>query len=39
LPFSLLSAFHPDWRDLNVGSWLSRLQIRDYSLQVLRVLT
>jgi hypothetical protein len=28
--FSLLSAFHIGWRDLNVGSWISRLQFDDY---------
>lgn len=33
LYFSLLSAFHLGWRDLNVGSWLARLQPRDYALR------
>lgn len=31
--FSLLSAFHIGWRDLNVGSWLSRMQGREYGLR------
>ncbi|MDF0665152.1 MAG: pentapeptide repeat-containing protein [Nitrospira sp.] len=31
--FSLLSAFHIGWRDLNVGSWISRLQFDDYTLR------
>lgn len=31
--FSLLTAFHFGWRELNVGTWLSRLQTRDYILQ------
>lgn len=31
--FSLLSAFHIGWRDLNVGIWLSRLHYREYTLQ------
>ena len=31
--FSLLSAFHIGWRDLNVGSWLTRLQSREYALR------
>ena len=29
--FSMLSAFHIGWRDLNVGSWLSRLQTREFT--------
>ncbi len=33
LYFSLLSAFHIGWRDLNVGSWISRLQGREYALR------
>lgn len=33
LYFSLLSAFHIGWRDLNVGTWISRLQPRDYTLR------
>ncbi len=31
--FSLLSAFQIGWRDLNVGSWLARLQAREYNLR------
>lgn len=31
--FSLLSTFHIGWRDLNVGSWLSRIQPREYVLR------
>src|SRR5262249_35596078 len=31
--FSLLSAFQIGWRELNVGSWLSRLQPREYTLR------
>lgn len=31
--FSLLSAFHIGWRDLNVGAWITRLQPRVYTLQ------
>ena len=34
--FSLLTAFHFGWRELNVGTWLSRLQTRDYILQPTR---
>jgi hypothetical protein len=30
--FSLLSAFHIGWRDFSVGSWLSRLQLVDYTM-------
>jgi hypothetical protein len=33
LYFSLLSAFHIGWRDLNVGSWIARIQPREYSLK------
>ena len=33
LQFSTVSAFNLGWRDLNVGTWLSRLQTRDYALQ------
>jgi hypothetical protein len=32
LYFSLISAFHIGWRDFNVGSWISRLQPREYTL-------
>ncbi len=31
--FSLMSAFHIGWRDINVGNWISRLQPREYTLQ------
>ncbi len=31
--FSILSAFHIGWRDLNVGSWIARLQRREYNLR------
>lgn len=31
--FSLLSAFHIGWRDLNVGSWITRLQLREYTIR------
>jgi hypothetical protein len=30
LYFSLLSSFHMGWRELNVGTWISRLQPREY---------
>ncbi len=33
LYFSILSAFHIGWRDLNVGSWISRIQPGDYTLR------
>lgn len=33
LQFSLYSAFQLGWRDLNVGSWLSRLQSQEYLLR------
>ena len=29
--FSVLSAFRVGWRDLNVGSWISRIQPREYT--------
>jgi uncharacterized protein YjbI with pentapeptide repeats len=29
--FSLLSSFHFGWRDLNVGSWLARLQSKNFT--------
>jgi hypothetical protein len=32
LYFSLLSAFHIGWRELNVGSWIQRLQSSEYTL-------
>lgn len=31
--FSLISAFHIGWRDLNVGSWIARIHPGDYSLR------
>jgi len=31
--FSTLSAFHIGWRELSVGTWLSRLQPREYALR------
>lgn len=31
--FSILSAFHIGWRDLNVGSWIARLQRKEYNLR------
>jgi Pentapeptide repeats (8 copies) len=31
--FSLLSAFNIGWREINVGNWLSRLQLHEYSLR------
>jgi hypothetical protein len=31
--FSLLSAFHIGWRELNVGSWIARLQRKEYNLR------
>ena len=30
---SLLSAFHINWRELNVGNWTARLQLYPYTLQ------
>ena len=33
--FSLLSAFHIGWRDLNVGAWISRAQPREYVLRAI----
>lgn len=33
LYFSLLSAFHFGWRDLNVGNWIMRIQPHEYSLR------
>jgi len=33
LYFSLISAFRVGWRDFNVGTWISRLQTREYSLR------
>ncbi len=31
--FSVLSAFNIGWRELNVGSWLAKLQSREYELR------
>ena len=31
--FSILSAFHIGWRDFNVGSWIARVQPREYTLR------
>jgi len=31
--FSVLSAFHIGWRDLNVGSWITRMQPREFGLR------
>ena len=33
LYFSILSAFHFGWRDLNVGNWIARIQQREYALR------
>ena len=33
LYFSLLSAFHIGWRELNVGTWISRIQPQEYALR------
>jgi Pentapeptide repeats (8 copies) len=33
LYFSLLSAFHIGWRELSIGTWLSRLQREEYALR------
>jgi Pentapeptide repeats (8 copies) len=33
LYFSLLSAFSLGWRDLNVGTWIPRVQPREYTLR------
>jgi hypothetical protein len=33
LYFSLLSAFHIGWRELNLGNWITRLQLHPYTLQ------
>jgi hypothetical protein len=30
---SILSAFHIGWRELNVGTWIARLQPREYTLR------
>jgi uncharacterized protein YjbI with pentapeptide repeats len=31
--FSLLSAFHIGWRDLNVGAWIARLHPQEFTLR------
>jgi hypothetical protein len=31
--FSLLSAFNIGWRDLNVGTWIARIQPQEYTLR------
>ncbi len=31
--FSVISAFHVGWRDLNVGTWIARMQPREYALR------
>jgi Pentapeptide repeats (8 copies) len=33
LYFSFLSAVHIGWRDLNVGTWITRMQPREYTLR------
>ena len=33
LYFSLLSAFHIGWRELNVGTWISRIQPQEHALR------
>jgi hypothetical protein len=33
LYFSFLSAFHLGWREFNVGTWIARLQPREYTLR------
>jgi hypothetical protein len=33
LYFSLLSATRIGWRELNVGTWITRIQPREYSLR------
>jgi len=33
LYFSVLSAFQLGWHDVNVGTWLARIQSRDYALR------
>lgn len=33
LYFSCLSAFHIGWKDFNVGSWIARVQPREYALR------
>jgi hypothetical protein len=33
LYFSVLSAFHLGWREYNVGTWIARMQPREYTLR------
>jgi hypothetical protein len=33
LYFSVLSAFHLGWREFNVGTWIARIQPREYTLR------
>lgn len=33
LQFSVLSAFHLGWRELNIGDWISRVQTHEYTLR------
>ena len=33
LYFSMLSAFHIGWRDLNVGTWITRIQPTEFALR------
>jgi len=33
LHFSILSAFHLGWREINVGSWIARVQTQEYTLR------
>lgn len=33
LYFSILSAFHFGWRDLNIGHWIMRMQTREYAFR------
>jgi hypothetical protein len=33
LYFSLLSTFHLGWREFNVGTWIARMQSREYTLR------
>ncbi len=33
LYFSLLSAFHIGWKELNVGNWITRIQKKEYTLR------
>jgi hypothetical protein len=31
--FSLLSAFHVGWRELNIGNWIARINPKEYTLR------